>query len=49
MEPVLRGGSPADLVVLSADPLTVPLAELNGVGVVLMVNAGRVVWSPRAR
>ena len=40
-------GAPADLVAWSLDPLSAPRAALAGAGVVLMVNAGRVVWRAR--
>jgi predicted amidohydrolase YtcJ len=44
-EPVLRAGAPADFVVLSADPLTVPIAEIPRIVVLATVNRGRLVWA----
>jgi predicted amidohydrolase YtcJ len=40
---VIAVGAPADLVVWLADPFSVPQAELERVGVKLVINAGRVV------
>lgn len=42
---VIAVGAPADLVVWAADPFSVPRAELEGVRVKVVVNAGRVVVS----
>lgn len=44
-EPGLRGGSPADFVVLSADPLTVPLAEIPRIAVLATVSRGRISFA----
>ncbi len=43
IEGVIRTGGPADLVAWTADPFTVSRTELEGVGVKLVVNAGRVL------
>ncbi len=41
----LAPGYLADLVVLDRDPFTIPPAELEGVGAVLTMVGGRIVWS----
>jgi hypothetical protein len=42
--PVIRPGSPADLVILSANPLTTPRDELAGIEVLATINAGRLTY-----
>lgn len=37
-------GEPADLVVLSADPLTVPTSEILGIDVEVTILGGEIVW-----
>lgn len=41
---MIRVGGPADLVVLSGNPLTVPRDQLTGIEVLATINAGRVVY-----
>jgi len=43
VDPTLRPGAPADLVALSADPMTAPREALERIEVVAVVRGGRVV------
>jgi len=45
VEPGLHGGAPADFVVLSADPLTVSLAQLPRIAVLATVSRGRITFA----
>ncbi len=47
-DPSLRPGRIADLVILSADPLSAPIAELGGIAVLATVNAGRIAYATEA-
>lgn len=44
-DPALRPGRTADLVILSANPLTAPIAEIPGITVLATINAGRITYA----